>query len=1053
MKLIKKTTLHYQQGSSDKVYEVDLCEITPGSYVVNFRYGKRGANLKEGAKTTKAVTLVKAQQVFDKLVAEKTNKGYQDIAATPTPKKQVKPTLDKEARKQAILNRLADNAPSNWKLSRAIWRAGELKLSEATPLLIKLIGTGEPLRDYCIAWALGWCGGEDAISSLSQLYEDSATAEFVKRMAWEALFKLSEGEVKTTLRSEIVESLSPNLQSLVCQDSSPAIAADIETYLQKCPAQDYVILERMYQIDNQYIRPALLHILRTAPFKPNYFQRLRHIFKMAEYRHDAEVFAILTYRLEQEQHIFSSQAYEVNLPSGERFSRYGYYYDPATGRYRNTNKNQIQEELKSSQSKLAYSNKTRAYLRHRVWRTLKQLGEENDPDYINMAGSILLQYADADAQPIKKSNFFTYDRNWNSIIRGVNWDSYAGYITFNHILYENSGRYELTRNSQGWRCKPGYKPGKQEPDIREEAFPELWQQHPQTLLKLLLASACQPVHHFAVKILRTCQQFCASIDIETIIQLVNKPYEITAQFAFELAQQQYNPQQPNTELILALANCSSEPARNQAYQWITEQREHFLADSYFIANLITSLHSNTRQFTKKLLNSAIINDAVAKVLIGRIIAQLLTIEINGEIIPEIGEILLTSFAPQLRTLGLNVIHDLLAHPSLEIQEIGAKILLNHQTPTEQLPPEVIESLLASPYESLRVIGIRLFGQLPEEKLIGEESILIVAMAVNVNPDIRNAIQPIVHRLAINNPSFSQEIATELIEVLLIPEKHEGVHSHLLHLLKEDLPGWMTSIPKQTTLNLLKAKSGAAQEIGGLILGSNYENWLSEFTTPEIVKLASHEILAVRQAARQMFVQILPRLRTNTQDMVAAVRILEAKWQDSREFGYKIFTTELSSDEFTPEVLITICDSVREEARTLGRDLLNRNFRETDGEEYLLKFSEHPSADMQLFVTNYLEKYATDNPEKLQKLEPLFISILLRVNCGSTAKKRIFTFLETEAQKSEYAAKTIAEIMTRQSATIAITDKSKAIQIMVKIHKQYPHIPLPIAIKSVSQTRN
>ena len=285
------------------------------------------------------------------------------------------------------------------------------------------------------------------------------------------------------------------------------------------------------------------------------------------------------------------------------------------------------------------------------------------------------------------------------------------------------------------------------------------------------------------------------------------------------------------------------------------------------------------------------------------------------------------------------------------------------------------------------------------------------------------------------------------------DSQEGVHSHLLHLLKEDLPGWMTSIPKQTTLNLLKAKSGAAQEIGGLILGSNYENWLSEFTTPEIVKLASHEILAVRQAARQMFVQILPRLRTNTQDMVAAVRILEAKWQDSREFGYKIFTTELSSDEFTPEVLITICDSVREEARTLGRDLLNRNFRETDGEEYLLKFSEHPSADMQLFVTNYLEKYATDNPEKLQKLEPLFISILLRVNCGSTAKKRIFTFLETEAQKSEYAAKTIAEIMTRQSATIAITDKSKAIQIMVKIHKQYPHIPLPIAIKSVSQTRN
>ncbi len=1052
MKLIKKTTLHYQQGSADKVYEVDLCEITPGSYVVNFRYGKRGGNLKEGTKTTKAVTLVKAQQVFDKLVAEKTKKGYQDIGATPTPKKQVKSTTDKQARKQAILHRLENNAPSTWKLERAIWRAGELKISEATPLLIKLIGTGEPLRDYCIAWALGWCGGESAISCLRKLYEDAATPEFVKRIAWEALFKLSDGEGKTALQAKIVELLPPNLQSLLQQDSSPAIATEIETYLQNCQAEDFVILEHMYQIDDQYIRPVLLHILRTVPFKPNYFQILRHIFKMAEYRHDAEVFGILAYRLEQEQHTFSSKAYEVDLPNGERLTSYGYYYDPETRRYRNTNKNEIKEELKSSQSRLAYSSQTRAYLRRRLWRTLKQIGEEQDTDYVNMAGEVLLQYSDADAQPIKHSHFTTYDRSWNSSIRAVDWDSYAGYITFNHILYENSGRYELTHNSRAWRCKQGYKPGKAEPELREEAFPELWEKHPSVLLKLLLASECKPVHHFAVKVMRTCQQFCDSIDIETIIQLVNKPYEITAQFAFELAQQQYNPQQPNIELILALANCPSEPARNQAYQWIEEQREHFLKDSYFIANLITSPHKDTRQFTKKLLNSAIIKDTVAKVLIGRIIAQLLTIETDGELVKEIGETLLTSFAPQLRTLGFNVINDLLAHPSLEIQEIGAKILLNHQTPTEELPPEIIESLLASPYESLRVIGMRLFGQLPDEKLIREESILIVAMAVNANPDIRQAIQPIIHRLATNYPSFSQEIATELIEVLLIPEKHQGVHNYLAHLLREDLPGGMITIDKQTTLNLLKAKSGAAQEIGGVILGTNYQNWLSEFTTPEIVKLANHEILSVREAAKQMFVQILPRLRTNTQDMVAAARILEAKWQDSREFAFKIFTTEFTDNEFTPEVLITICDSVRQEARTLGRDLLTRNFRETDGEEYLLKFSEHPSTDMQLFVTNYLEKYATDSPEKLQKLEPLFISILSRVNRGSTAKKRIFTFLETEAQKSEIAAKTIAKIMTRQSATIAIADKSATLQIMLKIHKKYPHIPLPITIKPISQTR-
>lgn len=50
MKLIQRTTLIYQEGNSDKVYEVDLCQTGEDLYVVNFRYGRRGTNLKEGVK-------------------------------------------------------------------------------------------------------------------------------------------------------------------------------------------------------------------------------------------------------------------------------------------------------------------------------------------------------------------------------------------------------------------------------------------------------------------------------------------------------------------------------------------------------------------------------------------------------------------------------------------------------------------------------------------------------------------------------------------------------------------------------------------------------------------------------------------------------------------------------------------------------------------------------------------------------------------------------------------------------------------------------------------
>ena len=80
----------------------------------------------------------------------------------------------------------------------------------------------------------------------------------------------------------------------------------------------------------------------------------------------------------------------------------------------------------------------------------------------------------------------------------------------------------------------------------------------------------------------------------------------------------------------------------------------------------------------------------------------------------------------------------------------------------------------------------------------------------------------------------------------------------------------------------------------------------------------------------------------------------------------------------------------------GRDIVTSNFKEEYGQEYLLKFSEHPSADMQMFVTNYLETYAVDDEERLSKLIPYFVTVLSGVNKGRVAKKRIFQFLEAEA---------------------------------------------------------
>jgi bifunctional non-homologous end joining protein LigD len=81
----EKISLFYNEGSSDKVYNVELInsKIT-GDWHVNIGYGRRGNALTIGNKIS-TVDYNRAKKVYDKLVAEKTAKGYKSSSSSPTP--------------------------------------------------------------------------------------------------------------------------------------------------------------------------------------------------------------------------------------------------------------------------------------------------------------------------------------------------------------------------------------------------------------------------------------------------------------------------------------------------------------------------------------------------------------------------------------------------------------------------------------------------------------------------------------------------------------------------------------------------------------------------------------------------------------------------------------------------------------------------------------------------------------------------------------------------------------------------------------------------------
>lgn len=74
----KSISLFFAEAGSDKVYNVQLSPKGEG-FVVDFQYGRRGSSLSAGSKTPEPVEYAKALRIYEKLVAEKTGKGYTEV--------------------------------------------------------------------------------------------------------------------------------------------------------------------------------------------------------------------------------------------------------------------------------------------------------------------------------------------------------------------------------------------------------------------------------------------------------------------------------------------------------------------------------------------------------------------------------------------------------------------------------------------------------------------------------------------------------------------------------------------------------------------------------------------------------------------------------------------------------------------------------------------------------------------------------------------------------------------------------------------------------------
>jgi len=77
--ITKSVSLHNTQGTSDKVYHIQIIQVSKNQYIVTFQYGRRGKKLTYGTKTEEPVTLWEAQRIFQKKQEHEQQKGYKVI--------------------------------------------------------------------------------------------------------------------------------------------------------------------------------------------------------------------------------------------------------------------------------------------------------------------------------------------------------------------------------------------------------------------------------------------------------------------------------------------------------------------------------------------------------------------------------------------------------------------------------------------------------------------------------------------------------------------------------------------------------------------------------------------------------------------------------------------------------------------------------------------------------------------------------------------------------------------------------------------------------------
>ena len=1162
MKLIEQSKLFYKEGNSDKVYEIDLCEVGSNSYVVNFRYGKSGTTLKEGTKTPSPVSRPKAQAVFTALETEKTKKGYKKQATTNQLKKEKEFPSSISSKEEAILQRLKEavektKSPDGniesifktyWKTGRVAWQVGEIKLKSATPFLIELLEKDDSLETidiYSILWALVRCEAKQAIPVFERYANNKDAENHLRKIAREGLMSVNfdaeieeQSQAKINTITHLVQSLPTTIQEYTLHQDGKVLQNEIHQRIKE-KQKDFQFLETLYLLVHVYpfLHKVVLDTVSRLPLRPPFFKYIRSIYKLAELREDIRLLGLLSYRFEKSTAMYRSTS--VTEDANTNHWRYTYKvrrYIPEI----NQQITDITKEVKNANSRIGYSEQTRAYFQRRDLRRLRDIAQNDENhNYVKLATSILLSYKQQDFQTSSTSNslYGSWDRNTRKythtfVVYPENSSSLLLHLILNGQNKElelAGGKWQqkekITVVSDSWYAnRPAPKRElsslakiklfnkksleeqreEQKEENRTDFFPQKWNALPQAYIQLLAEAKLDMIHEFAYKNLKTHTEYeslKAKFDVSFLKKLLSSNCEIPVFFGVEICKEKLE-QSFDKELTLILLNSKVEEGRKLAQETIEQNAQAFTQDvnfTLFVSELIFNQYADIRKWANEFLQKIALSQDKWKIIVGKAISEMLLAETTEEksystrLLIDVQTILKTHAKVVLENLGWNIVLELLEDNVLQNQVFASDILLikSKLVKATDIPFSILNEFFESKSAEIRANGMEIFSNYPASFLL-EAHELLGNMLVSPHQNLRNSANEIVKTLVqdkINQESregkeFAKAIVTKLILALRKKDPEEtkreelsklhnennseiqskgnvenevseqnaeqpSVHKEIAELLISHFDKYLGQITLKTTLNLLHGNYREGQFVGFHILknhivpnnGKDQDG--KEISIRQIVALAGHELLEIRHWTIEYYQNNLARIRYEREE---SLRILDAKWDDVREKAMQFFRENFTESDWDVDSLVSVADSVRPDVEAFGKELITKFFKHEDGEKYLTMLSQHPSNSMQLFATNYLERFATGNLKRLKEMEFYFRCVLMQVNKGRIAKNRVLDFLEKEAFASKETAFWLVPLLNDLVATSAVQDKERFIQILQKLKVKYENLNVALVFE-------